>query len=111
MLFDLFIGGLEMLADTIEYGPAKAFEINTSVCPQAERDTLRITRELQKELNTRSVYDDGAKPERKVQKVLTNDISHSKKHTSESAIDKEEEAIINQAVAERSEERRVGKEC
>lgn len=33
MLFDFFIGGLEMLADTIEYDPTKAFEINASVCP------------------------------------------------------------------------------
>lgn len=79
MLFDLFIGGLEMLADTIEYGPAKAFEINTSVCPQAERDSTRIIRELHK-----------IKPE-----IVERD------DADESVMDKEEEAIIDQAVEEK----------
>lgn len=104
MLFDLLIGGLEMLSDTIEYGPAKAFEINTSVCPQAERDTIRINRELQKELKA-SAYDDGLevgdRPVRRTEKDFVKHVSQGTTHISESVVEKEEEAIIDQAVAEK----------
>lgn len=94
ILFDFFIGGLEMLADTIEYDPTKAFEINARVCPKAERDTIRVIRELQK-MDKTSVYDVRQKPEKKAENVCANDIPQSTKHPNESFMDKEEEAIID----------------
>lgn len=49
MLFEAIIRSLEVLSDVIEFGPVKAAQINTSVIPEAERDTIRILGNLEKE--------------------------------------------------------------
>ena len=106
MLYDLIIGSLEMLADTIEYGPVKAFEINTSFCPQAERETIRMNREFQKKKDKSPVYD-STEPEKEAtdgrsQKIYgSNSIIQGVKLTCETGIDEAEEEMINQAVADK----------
>lgn len=52
MLLEGLIRGLEILADTIEYGPIEAAKINTSIIPQAERDYRRIMADIDKPSNT-----------------------------------------------------------
>lgn len=52
LLFEGVIRGLETLSDVLEYGPIEAAKINTSVCPEAERDYRRIMADIDKPSNT-----------------------------------------------------------
>lgn len=51
MLYNLIMGGLDCLEDTLQYGPVEAVKINTSFCPQAERDYRRINAIAQKAID------------------------------------------------------------
>ena len=42
------IRGLETLCDAIEYGPVEAVKINTSICPEAERASCKIMKNIDK---------------------------------------------------------------
>ena len=51
MLFNLLMGAMDTAIDTLEFGPVKAARINTSLCPQAERDFIRLDRETKEALD------------------------------------------------------------
>lgn len=51
MLYNLIMDGLDFLEDTLQYGPVEAVKINTSFCPQAERDYRRINAKVQKAID------------------------------------------------------------
>lgn len=50
MLFQFIDKLCDIAIDTINYGPFEAARINTSFCPEAERVSLRINKELQENL-------------------------------------------------------------
>lgn len=89
MLFEAIIRSLEVLSDVIEFGPVKAVEINTSVVPEAERDTIRILGNLEKEkyMSTRTHTEPTVIKERK--------------SVNKSVLDQEEEDMIRKAMAEK----------
>ena len=90
MLFEAFIRGLEAVGDVIEFGPVKAVQINTSFCPEAERDTARILGNLERENYTSTrLYTEPT-------------VIEDNKSVNESVLDKEEEDMIRKAVAEKS---------
>lgn len=106
LLFEGIIKSLETVGDVIEYGPGKAFEINTSVCPEAERAAIRINRELEKGLDNSTVYDGELKPEKesasiKVFNIYGGDAVQSTKYDYEKGVDETEEEIIHKAVMEK----------
>ena len=51
MLFNLLMGAMDTAIDALEFGPVKAVRINTSFCPQAERDYIRLDRETKEALD------------------------------------------------------------
>ena len=51
MLFNLLMGAMDTAIDALEFGPVKAARINTSFCPQAERDFIRLDRETKEALD------------------------------------------------------------
>lgn len=51
MLFNLLMGAMDTAIDALEFGPVKAARINTSFCPQAERDYIRLNKEVEETLN------------------------------------------------------------
>lgn len=82
MLYNLIMGGLDFLQDTLQYGPIEAVKINTSICPQAERDYREVNVKVQKAIdeafdkfeNTANVIEDGAElPECREKEKLTTE--------------------------------------
>lgn len=51
MLFQFIDKVLDCAIDTLNYGPLEAARINTSFCPQAERDYKEVNKKVQKEID------------------------------------------------------------
>ena len=106
LLFAGIIGGLEAVSDAIEFGPSEAFRINTSVCPEAERDCKRILRDIDKpnsKTNETLLLSPllAMKADDKTQKISKSEnISFEKKY--ETYMEESEEEMISKAVAEKS---------
>lgn len=47
MLFQFIDRALDVLADTVQYGPIEAAKINTSICPEAERSYREVNAKVQ----------------------------------------------------------------